>query len=74
MLKRRRMKDKRAMVDDSYKLCKICGEPIIKLDGSRKELNSDEVHWACDLWAKTKNIYKTIRRKERENKKVSVPS
>jgi len=63
MLKRRRMKDKKEMVEDGYRLCRICGEPIIKLGGNRKELNNDEFHWACILWAKTKNIQKERRRR-----------
>lgn len=68
MIFRRRMKNKQEMVEDGYKLCRICGEPIIKLEGSRKELNSDEYHWACSLWARTRNIHKEIRRNKRNNK------
>lgn len=65
MLKRRRMKDKKEMVEDGYRLCRICGEPIIKLGGNRKELNNDEFHWACVLWAKVRNIRKENRKTQR---------
>ena len=77
MLNRRRMKDKKEMIEDGYRLCRICGEPIIKLGGNRKELNSDEFHWACILWARTKNIRKEDRRhgfKEQELKTKNTRS